>query len=144
MRQNGQNTITVEVDTYCGTSAGYGEFFWACGYRMAAPNSNVELYPNPARDMVNIRIKDANAQSLPKGQVSIEVKDVPNTGSAAIVQDIREVKVFDKLGTVKKLYKFPAGSKIVTLNITGLPTDIYFVEVSDGKNKARLQLSVTK
>jgi hypothetical protein len=143
-RVNGPNTITVEVQSYCGaTEYGYGEFWFVCGSARTKPKSNVELYPNPAKGEVNIQIKNTIAVSG-KGQINIEAKDPVDKSSGNNIKDIREVKIFDKLGMVKKVYKFPPNSKAVTINVISLHSDIYFVEVTDGKNKARLQLSVQK
>jgi hypothetical protein len=124
-RQAGNNVITVEVDTYCGpTSYGYGEFFWACGYYRTSL-SNVELYPNPGKDIVTVRLKELNEKK--------------NTGN---LNDIREIKILDKLGVVKKIFKYPRGTKTISMDVSMLALDIYIVEVSDGHNKSRLQLSV--
>ncbi len=117
------NKIRVEVDTDCETTISEEiSFFWICGYgKMAA---NVEIYPNPAKDQVNIKLKE------------MYIKE-NNTG----LKDIKEVKVFDKFGNLKRTSKYN-GHKTITLNITGLIPDIYFVEVNDGKNSARIQLII--
>ena len=88
---------------------------------------NVELFPNPAKSEVTVRMKQIN-----------------DNNPANKIQDIRDVKIFDKLGNMMKSYKYPSNSKQVTMNVSTLPFDIYIVEISDGKNKVRLQLSVQR
>lgn len=124
-RQCGENTIRVEVETNCSSNSSNQEsFWWICGYRAS---SNVQLFPNPARDQVTIKLRQINDEKITNR-----------------LTDIREVKMYDKTGNVKKNMKYPVNTKNATVNITNLPMDIYFVEVSDGKNRARLQLSVLK
>ncbi|MEQ1553963.1 MAG: trypsin-like peptidase domain-containing protein [Ferruginibacter sp.] len=124
-RQSGNNTIRVEVETNCNASStGYGEFFWMCGYYRYA---NVDVFPNPAKDQVNIKLKQLDSKINPKS-----------------LKEIREVIVFDKLGNIKGRYKYPSQTKAITLSVTNLITDIYFLEITDGKNKSRIQLSVEK
>ncbi len=89
--------------------------------------SNVVIYPNPASD-----------------QVTVSLKQVNDTKIKTKLQDIKEIKVMDKYGNVKKIQKYPANSSRVTLNLSNLLFDIYIIEVSDGKNKAKLKLSLQK
>lgn len=123
----GDNTIRVDV-TACGVVSSSDELHFNkmgnCSFRSISA-SNMELFPNPAKGSVTVRMKQINAQN--------------NTNH---LQDIREIRIFDKLGNIKKVIKFPKNTKVSTLNINYLNTDIYFIEVSDGKNKARLQLSI--
>jgi len=123
-RQCGDNTIRVEVETSCGTSSFDGGFFWICSYRMM---SNVIIYPNPASD-----------------QVTVSLTQVNDTKTTNKLQDIKEIKVLDKYGNVKKIQKYPANSGRVTLNLSNLLLDIYIIEVSDGKNTAKIKLSLQK
>lgn len=122
----GDNTIRVEVETSCGiTSSSDGNFYRICGYYRT--QSNVELFPNPARDQVTIKLKQINAEQA--------------TGQ---LKDIREVRILDKSGSVKRIVKYPAKTNTISLNVSNLPLDIYYVEVTDGRNSARLPLSIVK
>ena len=123
----GDNTMRVEV-TACGAvSSSDEQHFNKMGNCSFSSVSNVELFPNPAKVNVTVRLKEINNQK----------------GSSQL-QDIREIKVFDKLGNFKKIIKYPTNTKTITLNMSDLNTDIYDIEVSDGKNKASLQLSIQK
>ena len=124
-RVNGENTIRVEVETDCGILSIDGGFWMICGYNKA--QSNVELFPNPARDQVTINLKQINGKQT-TGQLT----------------DIREVKIMDKLGAVKKVMKYSAGTKNISINVSNLPLNIYYIEVSDGRAKAKLPLSIQK
>lgn len=120
------NTIRVEVDTDCESTASEDmNFYWICGYRMA----NVDVYPNPAKDVVNIRIKDDDAY--------ITNKSMPKLAG------IKQVTIYDKFGNVKKIANYNL-SKSTSLNVSNLAPDIYFIEISDGINKTRTQLSINK
>lgn len=126
----GENTIRVEVDTDCGTSSSESyDFYWICeNWRQ----SNVALYPNPASSLVNIKLTDIN-KNLP----------VTPESKLAKLSQIKQVIIKDKLGNIKKIFNFQ-GNNNVSVNVSNLPTDVYFVEVSDGVNKVKLQLSVVK
>jgi hypothetical protein len=118
------NAIKVIVETSCSSSEIEYPFWWACTYRM---QSNVELFPNPAKDQVNIRL--------------VELKDesVKNR-----LKQINEVRILDKFGNTLSVSKYQETLQFINFNIDKLPADIYFIEISDGKNKARLQLSKQK
>ncbi len=120
----GDNTIRVEVTTDCGVSSVEEHFWKICGPFRST--SNVEIFPNPARDQVIIRLKQT------EGKEANELKN------------ITQVKIMDKLGNVKKVYKYSARQSSVLLNLNALPTDIFIIEVSDGQRKANLQLGKIK
>ncbi|RYF84925.1 MAG: hypothetical protein EOO03_14105 [Chitinophagaceae bacterium] len=89
--------------------------------------SNVELYPNPAKEQVNIRIVDLKDESVKNK-----------------LKQINEVRVLDKFGNTKSVSKYQGNLQVINLNILNLPNDIYFLEISDGTNKARIQMSKQK
>ena len=72
----------------------------------------------------------------------------PATTTATIMQkdnsnaDITEIKVFDNIGNLKKKSKYAAGTKQTQINVSGLKTGIYFIEISSGQNKERQQLII--
>lgn len=126
-RLPGDNTIRVEIETNCGFTSISNEehFFRICnGYRM---QSNVELFPNPARDQVTIKLKQINAKQ-----------------TTAQLKNIREIRILDKLGSVRKIVKYPVNTNTVLINIGNLPIDVYYVEITDGKNNEKLPLSIIK
>jgi hypothetical protein len=46
---------------------------------------------------------------------------------------IKEIIISDKMGSVKKRIQFPANSKTVNINLSGLKPDIYFIKIFNGK-----------
>lgn len=127
----GDNTVSVEVQTSCGTSYYEEQFFWYCGYGRSQTGTqyNVEVFPNPAKDQATIRIKEAN--------IKLGIKDK--------VDEIRQIRVIDKFGNTRKVLRYATGTRSISLNTSDLPADIYIIEVSDGNNKkATLKLSVAK
>jgi hypothetical protein len=56
---------------------------------------------------------------------------------------ISEVNIYDQAGNLKKTKK-EMKSKKTTVNLDGLKTGIYVVEIVDGKYKERHQVIVTK
>ena len=117
------NIVTLEGETDCGTFLlGYLEFEQLCyGARV-----NLEAYPNPIKDLVTIKLRDIKGNGK------------------TVVNEIKELKVLDKLGQIKKTYKFGKGQKEVQINISDLPSDIYIIEVNDGTNRATIQVIKVK
>lgn len=121
----GDNTIRVEVETNCNsTSTIDGNFYRICGNKM---QSNVEMFPNPAINQVSVRLNQVNKNS-----------------SSEQLNDIRELRIVDKFGVLRKFIKYPPNTKNITIDVSNLSLNIYYVEVSDGKNKSRLPLSIKK
>ena len=139
----GDNTIRVEVTT-CGVTSSSDDVHFSkegnCGYLRKAPDNsipslnanksipvNVDLFPNPANNQVTIRLKQLN--------------DSKNSNN---INDIREVRVLDKLGTIRKLIRYSINTKSINFDVSALPFDIYYIEVSDGMNKVKIPLSIQK
>jgi hypothetical protein len=106
-------------------SSSDASFFRICNYFRTQPN--VELFPNPARNQVNIKLKQIN-----------------DNQKASKLNDIREVRILDKLGNVKKIVKYPVNTKEISIDVINLPIDIYYLDVSDSRNSIRLPLSIQK
>lgn len=122
----GDNTIRVEIETTCNiNSSANGYFFKICGYYKTQPN--VEMFPNPARNQITLRLKQDNAKQ-----------------EQAKLKEIRQIKIMDKTGSVKKIVRYPSNTNTIHVDISILPVDIYYVEVTDGKNSERLPLSIMK
>lgn len=69
---------------------------------------------------------------------SIVASPNPTTGDVEITSmststNIKEIRVTDKTGVVKKQFSFNSNSKSVTINISSLPADVYYLQVYDGK-----------
>jgi hypothetical protein len=126
----GEHFLQVKATTECGETELYGETVPSQGcYNTFAPNNfnnGLTVYPNPASRLVNIQVK----------------KPGKNTkASDAAFKDIREIRVMDKLGNVKKISRFDPGSRTITLDLSNLPNDVYILQVSDGSNRASLHVT---
>ncbi len=120
----GSNIVKVVIETTCNSSEVEAEYIRHASYGRPAP-PNIDMYPNPTKDRTTIKLKEVNKKD-----------------TSTQLTSITAITVLDKFGNIRKHYKYPANSKNVSLNVTNLPFDIYIVEVSDGKNKVRLQLRV--
>ncbi len=126
VRVCGENTIRVEIETSCSiNSIVDGEFFKICGYYKM--QSNVEMFPNPAINQITVKLKQINSKQ-----------------EDAKLKEIRQVTIMDKTGGVKKIVKYPSNTNNIIVDISNLPLDIYYVEVTDGRNSERLPLSIVK
>jgi hypothetical protein len=67
------------------------------------------ISPNPAKENVTI-----------------------NSGSKT--KKIKEVRIIDKLGNIKKTFKYSGNEKIVNLNISGLAPNVYYLKFMMAKN----------
>ena len=88
---------------------------------------NVEMFPNPARNQITLRLKQVNAKQ-----------------EQATLKEIRQIKIMDKIGIVKKIITYPSNTNTIIVDISNLSLDIYYVEVTDGRNSERLPLSIVK
>jgi hypothetical protein len=89
----------------------------------SALKSNVIVSPNPARTQVKVSISNVN------------------TSIKRTVKDIRQIRILDKLGNIKKVMKYAPGTKSLNFDVYSLPADIYMLEVSDGVNSISVQLN---
>lgn len=120
------NTIRVEIETSCNINTFVdGDFYKICGYYKMQPN--VEMFPNPAKNQITLRLKQVNAKQ-----------------EQATLKEIRQIKIMDKIGIVKKIIKYSPNTNTIIVDISNLPLDIYYIEVTDGRNIERLPLSIVK
>jgi hypothetical protein len=75
---------------------------------------SVMVSPNPATDIVIVETSDASA--------------------------ISEVRISDKAGNLKKQFKFGNKAKKQQVSVAGLPTDVYNIQVFNGKKWTSKQL----
>lgn len=128
---NGDHTISVKVATAeCGETNLTSDVIPTSGcYNTFAPNNaagSLTVYPNPASSQVTVSLKELN-------------KNLKASGTA--LKDIREIKVLDKLGNMKKTGRYAPGSKKVQIDLGNLPNDIYILQVSDGANRASVSVN---
>ncbi len=79
----------------------------------------LKVYPNPSITSVTISLKSSTEDNLSK------IVD-------ASVTSIKEIRIIDKVGLVKRIHKFSNGSNKQTISVLGLPTDVYTAMVFDG------------
>ena len=48
-------------------------------------------------------------------------------------KDIQEIRIIDKMGTIKQTIRYGKGKQVVLLNVASLPFDIYTILAFDGK-----------
>jgi hypothetical protein len=76
----------------------------------------------------------------------------PNPASSTLIiknkdnatYQIKEVKIFDNIGNLKKQSKYDIGTFQVQLNVSDLRTGHYFIEISNGKFKRRQELIIQR
>jgi len=126
----GEHTLSVKVATNCGESELFSDMIPTGGcYNTFAPNraaGSLTVYPNPASSQITVSLKDLTKKSA---------------ATTATLKDIREIKVVDKLGNVRKVSRYAPGNKKVQLDLSGMPNDMYILQVSDGINRANINVS---
>lgn len=104
---NSGNYIGVQlVTSTCGTSQENYQYFSCGNFRPAAPES-FTVSPVPAKNTITITGIDAFSFSA--------------------------VEIVNKTGSIVKQWQLPKETKTTKLNIAGLPTDVYYIKVFDGK-----------
>ena len=115
--------ISVEAVNACGTSAQtHANAYVTCdGYFVMSPN------PAASSFTVEVINSDLGADETTSSQKNA----------------IQKILLTDKMGNVIKLYTYPALQK-VTINISDLKADTYFVRIFNGKDWVSKQLSVLR
>ena len=127
----GESVLTIVASNSCAsTTTLYKDLNFCSGWGAKASDVNVSLYPNPTINDVTLTVKETGNNTSGK------------TGKG--LKEIKEVKLLDKFGSVKKITKYPAGTKNVRLSLGTLPSDVYIVEISDGVNKVIKRVSKSK
>lgn len=126
--------LSVIAITSCGVSAPvYGGTYSPTCYQYGT-RSNVRLYPNPVSSQVVIGLEDTQSKTA-NGQ---------NTETIIILKSILQIKIIDKMGVTKKMFKFSNGNKLSTLNVSDLPSDIYYLDITDGSTQVRKPLLIRR
>jgi hypothetical protein len=119
--QPGQ-TISFEATVHneCGTNTYIYNFravsVGSCGG--GGQQYRVIVSPNPAPSNLNIKV---NVQ---------EMLQYGNNNSAWM--QIREIKIYDKFGTLKKRKQYGVGNQEVNIPVVDLPNDIYSIHITNG------------
>lgn len=55
---------------------------------------------------------------------------------------IKEIRIIDKIGNIKKQIRYSGNDKKVSINVSNLPNDIYYIQIFDGKVWESKKISV--
>ena len=117
---NVEYDISVEAVNSCGTSL-------QTHANAAVPCDYYLMSPNPATSSFTVEAVNTNA----------------GTGAKGLSQknSINKILITDKMGNVLRQYTYSSLQK-VSVNISGLKADTYFVKIFNGKNWVTKQLSI--
>jgi hypothetical protein len=78
-------------------------------------------------------------------KIIIQISPNPTINSITATKNdnvgFNEIRIFDKLGTLRKQINYPKNTKSATINLNGLATDIYRLQAFDGVNWATISFS---
>jgi len=108
-------TYNIKVYTYndCGWSTSFYPLVFFC--------TNDEMFmlsPNPAHTSLTVKLSDETVQS----------ENVKSKGTG-----IKEIQLTDKMGNVLKRYVYSGTDKQVTIDVSALKADIYYIKLFNGK-----------
>ena len=113
---NGYINVHVTINNACGTGGIYTESTTVdCG----TGGGPFRLMPNPANSII---------------AVDGELKN----------KFIKEIKIMDKLGNIKRQVRFSGNDKRITIDVSLLSPDIYYLQVFDGKIWETMQLLIKR
>lgn len=126
--------LSVIAITSCGASAPvYGGTYSPICYQYRT-SSNIKLYPNPASNQVTIQLEDLNSKTT-NGQ---------NVKITSTLKSIVQIKIIDKMGVTRRVLKFSKGNLLSTINVSDLPSDIYYLDITDGNTQVRKPLIIRR
>lgn len=127
--------VVPEGNGYKSTALISGDFVLACvGAKIANTITNPSIYPNPASTIVTIKLEEILNESVLKTDSRTKNK----VGLPV------QIKIMDKLGNIRKLYRFINNEKIVTINVADVPSDIYYIEINNGITNKKMQLKIAR
>ncbi len=122
------NNVTIWATNSCGVS-GNVPYVISFAPKSFGCSSSFTVSPNPATSAVNISVNTYDIQTTPK---------------KANHQYCRKIEIADKLGAIRKRYSYPVNTTRVTIDVSGLPTDVYIVRIFDGKNWVEQKIIIKK
>lgn len=115
----------------CGSTSGAIYYYSvASGGGGGGTPLRVSTSPNPAQNQVTVAV-DRNAMLL-------------NGVTNEQWMRIKEIKIYDKLGALKKNLQFTAGVQNTIVNISDLISDVYSVQVSNGTHTIIKQIIIQR
>jgi hypothetical protein len=98
-------TFSVQPENACGRGGGLIINGVVCG---SGSEEAFRVSPNPASS--NIQIQSIDKKTL-----------------------IKEIRILDKMSSIRKQFKYSLENTSITLNIADLASDIYYIQIFDGK-----------
>ncbi len=115
-QSTGTAYVQARIQNTCGWSG------WSAPVPIQVNSNFFIIAPNPAANAITITAKENTNQ-----------KD-----------RIREIRVYDNTGYLKKQTKYSPGTRQARVNVADLKTGIYVLEILSGENKERQQIAIQK
>lgn len=127
----GSYTLSAYAENICGRSdvATLKFNINQCSFAASEPeNVSVAVLPNPASNVVVVttNITNGNAKRIQE------------------IQDIREIRILDKTGTLLRKQSFPTGTTRTTINVENLKSDLYILQIGDGKKFESRKIRISR
>lgn len=120
---------------YNSTPALVSEYQAACtGARLANNNTNPFIYPNPASTIVIIKLDDI----LNESGLKTDSRTKKKVGLPV------QIKIMDRLGNIRRVYRFINNEKIVTINVADIPSGLYYIEINNSITYKKIQLKIAR
>ena len=137
--------FNVSYTNICGTS----DRTWSQSY-FCDPNaddvivsSGLKVYPNPSNGVVTISLQTVT----PAGGMARAVTKTtpaPATSTTVVKSKIYQVRVMDVTGIVRKTFRYPQGIGEVSVDLGGLTSGVYILQIYDNKTWTSRQVVLTK
>jgi hypothetical protein len=143
------NTLMVKVANSCGggTATASTNYTRSCG------SGHFAISPNPAKGMITIDASAATDEELQAVPLSMQNKTAGNLGAgnlstgslaAGLGNKIYEVKIVDQFGHIRKVFSYPSGIAMTNVDLGGLETGLYIVQIYNKRSWVSQKLMVTK
>ncbi|QEC53764.1 putative secreted protein (Por secretion system target) [Anseongella ginsenosidimutans] len=117
---NNSGTVGLRVDNICGLA---GSPFTK-STSITGPCFQISVYPNPARDKVNVKISDMNGV----------LGEKPLAYFAEKMPLIKEAHLYNYSGILIESVRYPDGNEKVVFSTVDLPAGNYIIRATDGKD----------
>lgn len=122
-------TVTLHATGPCGTAINNP-------YSVSVlPLQSFTVSPNPATSSVKVTVSD--------NPIENSAATAGNSKTTATQRSITEIRIYDNTGILKKTQKENKTNQ-ANVNLTGLKTGVYIVEITDGIYKERQQIIIQK
>jgi hypothetical protein len=122
--------LTATVSNSCGNKSITFQFRSANGPSCGSYAFKVNMSPNPASSQLIIAV---DVQSMLQAGIT----------NNSLMQ-IKEIKIYDKLGVLKKINQFTTVTQTTNIPVNDLPNDLYFVHISNGMQTVIKQIIIQR